>query len=118
MVEHLALALDHAIDGDTAKSRNAFWPRANPPVHQIEVMAILVEQRAAGTSGVLNPVLRFFLERPAKFLAPNHSWLADFARLHKVVDSLEISGVTKFVADHDDAITFLNGAQKGFGLFA
>src|SRR5207245_8086638 len=60
------------LDSAASERSHSQGRRACPPIHQIELMTILVHQAAAGTAVILNPVLRLLLEWPAKFPAPNH----------------------------------------------
>src|SRR6476620_948478 len=97
MIVDLVLAFEHAIDGAPAERSHAFWARVDPPVHQIEMVAVFVDEATAGLLLVLNPISGFFLERAAKFARPDHSGPADFTGANEVLDLLEKGRVSEFV---------------------
>ena len=86
MVMDLIGARNYAIYGVTAKSAYMFWARLHPPIHQVKVMAVFIDETATALPPILNPFARLGLERPAKFLAPCHVRRANRARIHQLFE--------------------------------
>ena len=118
VVVHLVRAFNDAIDCAAAKSSHALRARAHPPVHEVELVTVLVHETTARAAIILNPILRFFLKRMAEFPAPRHARLANVSRVHQLFDPLKVGRVTEFVADHDDTVGLFRRAQQPLAFLA
>ena len=112
VVVYLVGAGDDAVDGVAAERTHTPGPGTHPPVHQVKVMAVFIDETAAALSPVLNPFARLGLERPAKFLAPCHVRRANRARIHQLFELPKKRRVPQLMANQQHAIAFRRGAQQ------
>src|SRR5256885_8144671 len=47
MIINLVVAFNHAVYRASAESRDTLWPGIHPPVHQVEMMTVLIHEAAA-----------------------------------------------------------------------
>ena len=112
VVVRLIGAGDDSVDGVTAKGADEFGACAEPPIHQIKMMAIFVYETTAAFAPVLNPIAAFGLKWPAEFFAPSHMWRAHCTGVDQCFYLCKIGRVAQLVANHQYPIAAFGGTKE------
>src|SRR5260221_10079623 len=112
MVVYLMFTFKNTIYCATSKGNDPFGAGTDPPVHQVKMVAVFIDETASRSAFVLNPIVGFFLKRPTKLTSPDHVWQTDFARVDEVFNFLEIRGEPEFMAENEDSISFVGVLNK------
>ena len=100
VVMHLIGAGNDTINRVAAKGADAFGFGVEPPIHQIKVVAVFVDETAAAFAPVLNPFTALGLEWAAEFLAPRHLGCAYGPAVDQLFNLCKVGRITQLMSYH------------------